>query len=46
LLDSKISAVDIEKVKADVIRFIPDGNRLAIWSTQYFRDLVKHLIVQ
>jgi hypothetical protein len=46
LLDSKISAVDIEKVKADVIRFIPDGNRLAIWSTQYFHDLVKHLIVQ
>ncbi|MBK5280408.1 MAG: nucleotidyl transferase AbiEii/AbiGii toxin family protein [Bacteroidia bacterium] len=46
LLDSKIRAVDIEKVKADVIRFIPDSSTLTIWSTQYFRDLVTHLIVK
>ncbi len=43
LLTSRINSVDIEKVKADVVRFIPDGTKLDIWSKKYFNDLSAHL---
>lgn len=43
LLTDRINSVDIEKVKADVVRFIPDGNKLDIWSKKYFNDLSAHL---
>ena len=43
LLTSRISSVDMEKVKADAIRFIPDGSKLDIWSKKYFNDLSGHL---
>ena len=43
LLSSRISSVDMEKVKADAVRFIPDGSKLDIWSKKYFNDLSGHL---
>ena len=43
LLTSRINSVDVEKVKADVARFIPDSQRLDIWSKKYFHDLAEHL---
>jgi len=43
LLHAKIDTVDLVKVKADIIRFIPDPKVLDIWSPQYFHDLVSHL---
>lgn len=46
LLARKIDSVDMEKVKADIIRFIPDGGKLAIWSPKYFHDLARQLVVQ
>jgi hypothetical protein len=45
LLNAKIETVDIARVKADIIRFIPDARVLAIWSSQYFKDLVQNLKV-
>jgi len=39
LLTARINSVDMERVKADVVRFIPDGNKLDIWSRKYFIDL-------
>lgn len=45
LLTKKIDAVDIQKVKADVIRFIPNNGKLEIWSTKYFHDLISNLEV-
>lgn len=45
LLATKIDSVDIEKVKADAIRFIPDRSKLEIWSAKYFHDLTTLLIV-
>jgi predicted nucleotidyltransferase component of viral defense system len=45
LLKARIRSVDIEKVKADAARFIPDINKLDIWSTKYFMDLAEHLTV-
>lgn len=39
LLNDRIDSVDMKKVKADIVRFIPDGTRLAIWSRGYFKDL-------
>lgn len=46
LLNGRINSVDMEKVKADAIRFIPDRTRLDIWSRKYFIDLAGHLKVQ
>jgi predicted nucleotidyltransferase component of viral defense system len=43
LLTAKIDEVDMNRVKADISRFIPDVKVLAVWSPQYFRDLVEHL---
>jgi trans-aconitate methyltransferase len=43
LLTERINSVDMEKVKADAVRFIPDGTRLDIWSKTYLTDLAGHL---
>lgn len=45
LLTDRINSVDMEKVKADAVRFIPGGTRLDIWSKTYFADLAEHLKV-
>ncbi|MBT1707936.1 nucleotidyl transferase AbiEii/AbiGii toxin family protein [Fulvivirgaceae bacterium PWU5] len=45
LLARKIDAVNMEKVKGDIIRFIPDGRKLEIWSPKYFHDLSRQLVV-
>ncbi len=41
LLTDRINSVDMEKVKADAVRFIPDSARLEIWSRKYFADLAE-----
>jgi hypothetical protein len=46
LLSDRIDSVNMDKVKADIVRFIPDGGRLDIWSARYFHDLVSKLVVQ
>lgn len=43
LLQHKIGQVDFEQAKADVSRFVPKPERLNIWSTTYFNDLILHL---
>ena len=43
LLSSRIDTVDMDRVKADIRRFIPDQKVLDIWSAKYFHDLSKHL---
>jgi predicted nucleotidyltransferase component of viral defense system len=43
LLTNRINSVDMGKVKADAVRFIPDGTKLDIWSKKYFNDLSAHL---
>ena len=43
LLQEKINAVSFEQIKQDVRRFIPDDNRLDIWSPSYFTDLIEKL---
>ena len=45
LLINRINSVDMEKVRADAVRFIPDSKRLDIWSKKYFSDLVGHMKV-
>jgi Nucleotidyl transferase AbiEii toxin, Type IV TA system len=40
VLLNKIENMDLNKIKADIIRFIPDPKALDIWSIQYFKDLV------
>lgn len=45
LLNAKIDKVNLNRVKADIVRFIPDPIRIEIWSAKYFHDLVSHLAV-
>ena len=45
LLLHKIGSVDFNKVKADIIRFIPNSTVLNIWSANYFKILITHLKV-
>jgi hypothetical protein len=43
LLNAKIDVVNMNRVKADISRFILDPKAIEIWSPQYFHDLVGHL---
>jgi predicted nucleotidyltransferase component of viral defense system len=40
LLQQKIETVSFNRIREDIIRFIPDASVLDIWSPQYFKDLV------
>ena len=42
LLNARIDTVDIDRVKADIRRFIPNQRVLDIWSAKYFHDLNRH----
>jgi len=43
LLTARIDSVNLDYVKADAARFIPDALILDIWSAKYFHDLTGHL---
>ena len=43
LLISKIESVAFDSVKEDVVRFIVDDQKLAIWSPNYFKDLIQKM---
>jgi hypothetical protein len=43
LLSKKISSLNIDQAKADIVRFIPNPQSLNIWSKSYFLDLIRHL---
>ncbi|MDR3695487.1 nucleotidyl transferase AbiEii/AbiGii toxin family protein [Mucilaginibacter sp.] len=45
LLNAKIDQVNLKRVRADIVRFIPDPARIEIWSAKYFHDLVGHLAI-
>jgi hypothetical protein len=44
LLIQKIQSVSIDRVREDIIRFIPDKRVLDIWSKQYFIDLTEKIV--
>lgn len=46
LFIEKVDSVSIERIKADISRFIPDPSSLKIWSRDYFKDLITHLKIQ
>ena len=46
LLRQKIDSVNMDRVKDDIRRFIPDQDRLKIWSRQYFHDLSEKLKIE
>ena len=43
MLKTKIAGIDWEDAKADVRTFIADPERLEIWSSHFFLDLIDHL---
>jgi len=44
LLHDRIEQVDFRQAKADVLPLIDDADKLELWSSQYFHDLVEQLI--
>ncbi|MEP6612170.1 MAG: nucleotidyl transferase AbiEii/AbiGii toxin family protein [Mucilaginibacter sp.] len=46
LLTQKISNVDFDRIKDDVVRFIPDDAVLKMWGPEYFQDLTEKLKFQ
>lgn len=44
-MHQKIEEIDWELAKFDIAPFIPDKQRLAIWSASFFHDLLGHLRV-
>ena len=44
-LHAKIDMIDWNLAKSDIAAFIPDKQRLAIWSAAFFHDLMDHLRV-
>lgn len=45
-LANRIDTVNMDRVKADIGRFIPDPKALELWSPKYFHDLAEHLVLQ
>lgn len=43
ILKNRIDTVDMNLVKQDIIRFIPNPAAIDIWSSTYFKDLAAHL---
>lgn len=43
LLIAKIENVSFDSIKEDVVRFIADDKKLAIWSPNYFNDLIQKM---
>jgi hypothetical protein len=43
LLSERIDQVNMERVKADIRRFIPRPEELELWSSRYFHDLASKL---
>ncbi len=43
LLKEKIEGVSFDRIREDIVRFIPDDTELNIWSEQYFKDLAEKM---
>lgn len=43
LLKNRIDSVSLEAVKEDIVKFIPDNQKLDIWSKKYFLELIEQL---
>jgi predicted nucleotidyltransferase component of viral defense system len=46
LLSKKIDSVNMDRVKEDIRRFIPNQDRITIWSAGYFHDLAEKLKIE
>jgi len=43
LLKQKIDNVSFDRIREDIVRFIPDAGVLNIWSAKYFKELVERM---
>ncbi|AXY75873.1 nucleotidyl transferase AbiEii/AbiGii toxin family protein [Paraflavitalea soli] len=46
LLQQKIDVVNMDRIKDDIRRFIPNPQQLSIWSPKYFHDLAANLKIE
>jgi hypothetical protein len=46
LISTRIDSVDMQRVKADISRFIAHPEKIALWSPKYFHDLVQQLKIE
>lgn len=45
-LHAKIDEIEWDLAKLDIAMFIPDKQRVEIWSSTFFHDLVSHIHVE
>jgi hypothetical protein len=43
LLTAKIEMVSFDRIREDIVKFIPDPKAIEIWSSAYFTDLIKNI---
>ncbi|HMJ70146.1 MAG TPA: nucleotidyl transferase AbiEii/AbiGii toxin family protein [Cyclobacteriaceae bacterium] len=43
LLTARISVVDMDRAKAETVRFIPDAGKIDVWSKKYFNAVAERL---
>jgi len=43
LIEANIQNIDFKSIREDVVRFIPDDKIIAIWSPNYFLELLDKL---
>jgi hypothetical protein len=44
LLNEKIDSVSFDRIREDIVKFIPDARLLEIWSPKYFHDLAELMV--
>lgn len=45
IVEEKISSLNVDKAKADVVRFLPDASALDIWSRDFFMAVAEKVVV-
>ena len=43
LLRARFAAIDYDQAKQDVLPFIKDSNKLAVWSQDFFDQIIENL---
>lgn len=46
LVHQRVDSISFKQAKEDIIRFIPDDEKIKIWSPKYFHDLVERMEIK
>lgn len=46
LFEKRVSAIDWNQAKSDVLRFLKDKNQVTHWSSQFFKDMIQNVKIE